>query len=137
MTTWDEDSGMPIQSLRRGDIDLEANLVEMVHGSQCLGGVMACVEESTRFHSRLLELLTSEIVWIQIESISHAVEPILLSSVRGTIGLFVTDICQPQKNQATKASARVNLQFRHSSVTHASGAVSANMGYLDKGAGRM
>ena len=90
VTTWDEDSRVPIQSLRdilvfswifnlvfhlqvhltdlvfivhshgkcpllerrgsailRGDIDLEANLVKMVHRSECLSGVMARLQEST------------------------------------------------------------------------------------------
>ena len=90
VTTWDEDSRVPIQSLRdilvfswifnlvfhlqvhltdlvfivhshgkcpllerrgsailRGDIDLEANLVEMVHRSECLSGVTARLQEST------------------------------------------------------------------------------------------
>ena len=89
-TTWDEDSRVPIQSLRdilvfswifnlvfhlhvhltdlvfivhshgkcpllerrgsailRGDIDLGANLVEMVHRSECLSGVTARLQEST------------------------------------------------------------------------------------------
>ena len=56
MTTWDEDSCMPIQSLRdprrsesailRADTDLEANLVEMVHGTQRLGGVMAVLKRA-------------------------------------------------------------------------------------------
>ena len=42
-------------AILRGDTDLEANLVEMVHGSQCL------------------ELLPPEVVCMQVESISHAV----------------------------------------------------------------